>query len=285
MSAKEKIVLFACGGDLPQQVAETLKADQKNYAIIGFKGHTDPEWLSQHPSEIMPLGQIGGILKRLKKLGATSILFAGHIRRPSWSELSLDLTGLWWLWQFKRQKKQGDDALLTFIAKKLESRGYQVLGAQDIHGQALTRSGAYTKQQPTQEQWRDIKRGASMAKKIGELDIGQAIVIQQGIILGVEAIEGTGALIDRTRHLKRQGNKPMLVKMSKPQQDQRVDLPTIGDKTVQQVIDAGFAGIAIEAGKSFFLNQEQATALADKNGVFIVALDSDDLSHGANNNG
>src|SRR5262249_37865436 len=123
-----------------------------------------------------------------------------------------------------------------------------------------------------EESEKDISRGVEAAKALGALDIGQSVVVQQGMVLGVEAIEGTDALIARSAGLRREGKGPGLVKIAKPQQDNRYDLPTIGPDTIEAVARAGFSGVALEAGRSLLLEREKTISLADKAGLFITGI-------------
>ena len=146
-------------------------------------------------------------------------------------------------------------------------------------------AGRLGKIAPSEADWPDIKRGAAVATALGEADAGQAVVVQQGIVLAIEAVEGTDAMIARSATLKRDGYGGVLVKIAKPQQDKRVDLPTIGLDTVLGAERAGLMGIAIEAGSALLLDREQVIAAADKAGIFVYGIDLARLLEGSNSDG
>jgi hypothetical protein len=125
---------------------------------------------------------------------------------------------------------------------------------------------------PDDQAQQDIARGLSVVKALGEADVGQAVIVQQGIVLGVEASEGTDALIARCAALKREGPGGVLVKLAKPQQDDRFDLPTIGPETIAAAAKTGLSGIAIEAGRSLVIDRDKVRQLADEAGIFVVGL-------------
>src|SRR5262249_22908769 len=140
----------------------------------------------------------------------------------------------------------GDDALLRAIGQAIEEEaGIRVIGIQDVFRDLLTPEGQLGRIAPDEDAQKDIKRGIEVAKALGQLDVGQSVVVQQGMVLGVEAIEGTDALVARTAGLKREGTGPVLVKIAKPQQDNRYDLPTIGPDTITSMIKSGIRGVAL----------------------------------------
>ena len=166
----------------------------------------------------------------------------------------------------------GDDGLLRFVIKEVENKGFDVIGIHDLMPNLLVPKGVLTHQKPSKKDIIDIERGFNVAKILGKADVGQAVIVQQGIVLSVEGIEGTKALIERTKKLKRKGEGGVLVKTIKPQQDNRIDMPTIGPETVKSIFDAGLKGIAVEAGKVLLAEAEKTIELADKLNIFIVGV-------------
>lgn len=167
----------------------------------------------------------------------------------------------------------GDDGLLRVVAEELEAEGFHVVGAHDVVHDLLAPNGVMGKHHPTKDQEKDIERGITITHVLGELDVGQAVVIQQGIVLGIEAAEGTDMLLQRCKSLKRDGPGGILVKTKKPQQDRRLDLPTMGLKTVQNAIEAGLSGIAMQAGETILLDKDAFIQLADEAGLFVLGFD------------
>ena len=134
------------------------------------------------------------------------------------------------------------------------------------------RSGLYGSVEPDAQARQDIERGAEVAKALGALDVGQSVVVQQGLVLGVEAIEGTDKLLARVKDLRREGVGGVLVKLAKPQQEKRADLPTIGPRTIKEAADAGLRGIAFEEGGALIVDEEECCRLADRQGLFLLGL-------------
>ncbi|MFM2044337.1 MAG: hypothetical protein RLY86_2913 [Pseudomonadota bacterium] len=267
-----RIGILAGGGDLPARLAQACREDGRDVFIIALDGQADAAELPpEAPAAWYRMGAAGAILDRLKAEQVTDIVFAGKVRRPSLSELRPD----WRAAQVLAKagaKALGDDGLLRAVAKVLEEEGFRIIGAHDLAGDLLTPVGLLTRAVPDAQAGIDIRRGVLVATSLGRLDVGQAVVVQQGIVLGVEAIEGTDALIARCGALKREGPPPVLVKMRKPQQDRRLDLPALGPGTVAACRAAGFAGIAAEAGGTLFLNRATAIAAADEAGLFIQGV-------------
>ena len=166
----------------------------------------------------------------------------------------------------------GDDNLLKILVAEANKQGFEVVGVDTIVPELLATEGVYGRIEPDKQDKLDIERGVEVAKKLGQVDVGQAVIVQHGLVLSVEGIEGTAELIKRTAKLKRKGEGGVLVKVAKPQQDRRVDLPTIGPATVQAVHDAGFKGIAIESGAALLAESDKMMVLADKLGVFVMGV-------------
>jgi hypothetical protein len=166
----------------------------------------------------------------------------------------------------------GDDGLLSAIVREVESEGFRVVGADTLLGTALTGEGPLGKHRPDEQALADIARGLQVVRALGAIDVGQAAVVQQGLVLGVEAIEGTDALLARCAGLKREGIGGVLVKAAKPGQERRADLPTIGRHTVRSAAAAGLRGIAVEAGASLVIDPPAVAAMADEVGLFVMGV-------------
>ena len=217
------------------------------------------------------LGAVGEILRYLKANKVTHIVMAGAMHRPSWSEIKLDWKGTQWFAKMGL-KILGDDGLLTSLVGLLKAEGFDVISATDILTDLLAPEGVMGRYQPEKTDWQDILRGREVAHLLGAGDIGQAVVVQEGLVLGVEAIEGTEALLARCSALRREGRGGVLVKMAKPQQSRTVDLPTIGVATIHQAKVAGLRGIAIEAGSTQILDQKAVVQAADEAGLYLIGI-------------
>lgn len=267
----EKIGLIAGSGELPSVIAAAALSSGKEVYVAALSGITDLDTLVSVPHDVYKLGQCGKILKAFRKEKVTDVLFIGGVRRPSFKELSLD----WWTarhiakWGFSIF---GDDSLLMKIVKIAEAEGFKVIGAQDVLPELVSVKGVYGKIKPDKQAEIDIARGHEVAKGIGSMDIGQSVVVQQGMVIGVEAIEGTDALIRRCKTLQRGGVGGVLVKTCKPSQERRIDLPTIGVNTVTNAKEAGLRGIAVEAGSSLIVGVDDVIKTADNLGLFIIGI-------------
>jgi DUF1009 family protein len=271
-----KLGIIAGGGALPGLIAEGSRKLGKDFFVIAFTGYTDPAWAEQYPHKWFRLGQIGGIIREMKKQKAETVVFAGHIERPTlkhaWTQLRPDWHGLMMMFRLLR-RPLGDDALLRTITEYIEKRGLNVVGADQLVPDSLMPRGILTMKNPTADEGKDIDYATNILRAWAELDQGQSIVVQHGIILGVEAAEGTDELIRRCGQYKRKGTGPVLVKIKKPQQDRRLDLPTIGENTIKNAIAAGFSGIAVQANEALFLQPLACVREADKNGLFIAGFE------------
>ena len=262
--------ILAGGGSLPRQVAEAALAAGRSVFIVAYPGQTEPATVDGMPHSWVRLGAASKTISELKRAGAVDLVMAGAIRRPSLSELRIDWRGAAIMARILRGV--GDDGLLRAIIRELEVEGFRLLSVSDLLGSAMAPLGVLGAHAPDDQAQIDIARGIDVGRVLGKLDVGQSVVIQQGLVLGVEAIEGTDALLDRVGPLRRAGPGGVLVKIVKPGQDRRADLPTIGPRTVAGAIAAGLRGIAIETGGVIILEPEACIKAADKAGLFLIGL-------------
>ena len=261
--------VLAGGGDAPRRLLAVLDEIRRPYTLICIEGQADPDLPQGRPHVWLPLGAGAAARDAMRTAGAQEIVMIGRVRRPSLLELKPDLFTMQKLLQIGFAML-GDDGVLRGIAKIIEAEGFRVVGIQDIFADILTPAGQLGAVAASAQDLQDVMRGVTAARQLGSLDIGQAVVVQQGIILGVEAAEGTDALIDRAGSLKRAGGGGVLVKLCKPQQDRRFDLPALGPQTVARMVAAGLAGIAIEAGASLLIDRAATIAAADTGGIFLL---------------
>jgi hypothetical protein len=266
-----KLGVLAGGGQLPVRVIEACRAAGRDFFVLAFEGHTDPATVADAPHAWVRLGAVGEALRRLHEAKVEEVVLAGPVRRPSFEDLRPDWRGAMFLAKVGA-RAFGDDGLLSAVVKELESEGFRVVGADDVFGNLRTPLGPCGRLTPDATSETDIRRGIEVVQAVGRLDVGQAAVVQQGVVLGVEAIEGTDALLDRCVGLRRSGRGGVLVKIAKPGQERRVDLPTIGPGTVERARAAGLAGIALEAGQSLIIDRAAVVRAADEAGLFIVGV-------------
>lgn len=270
-----RLGIIAGGGDLPRRLVETCRADGRDFFLIALDGQADAALAADVPAAWFRVGAAGAILERLRAEGVRDIVLAGRVRRPSLAEMRPD----WFAAKFMARigaKALGDDGLLRAVVSTLEEEGFHVLGVQEIVEGLLTPEGVLGRHAPDAVALADIAHGGRVAELLGRADVGQSVVVQQGLVLGVEAIEGTDALIRRCAALRREGAGPVLIKCAKPQQDRRLDLPTVGPTTVAEAVAAGFSGIAVQAGATLLLGRDAAIAAADAAGLFMVGM----MGHG-----
>ena len=268
----QKLGIIAGGGSLPMALVEQCKKQNRPFCVLALKGHADPDLFpTDIPIKWIRLGAVGKGFAEMKKQGVTEMVLIGGVHRPSLTELCPDWRGLKFFAKIGF-KALGDDGLLRAVINEIERSGFKVVGIDDIMPSLLAPKGVLGVCEPSKADRVDIIRGIEVAKLLGRADVGQAVIVQQGLVLSVEGIEGTANLIKRTKELKRSGGGGVLVKVSKPQQERRVDLPTIGIETVRDIKEAGFRGIAVEAGSVLIADCEQTMRLADKLGIFIVGV-------------
>lgn len=266
-----RLGIIAGGGGLPQKLVSVCRRDHKPFFVLAFKGQTEELLVQNAPHAWTRLGATNEAIRILKENDVTEVVMAGSMRRPSLFEMKPD----WRTIQvFAKLGKAafGDDALLRAIAEVFEKEGFIVRGAHEIDPSLITTEGVLGKHAPNNDQQKDIAFGILLTRTLGQMDVGQGAVIQQGVAIGVEAVEGTDALLYRCKKHQRKGPGGVLVKSCKPQQDRRLDLPAIGINTVRRAYQAGLSGIALEAGASFLLDREETIAAADKLGMFILGF-------------
>ncbi len=274
----KKLGLIAGGGSLPVEIAEHCEQAGRPLFVVRLKGFAGAE-LAPYAGAEVGIAELGKCFKALKRAGCEAICLAGAVSRPDFAALIPDLRGLAVLPAAIAAARKGDDALLRLMVGEFEKEGFIVEGAHEVMDDLGLPAGPLGRCTPNAEQQADLERALEVARAIGRLDVGQAAVVCRGLVLAVEAQEGTDAMLARVadlpEHLRgRPGAAAgVLAKAPKPIQETRVDLPTIGLATVQAVARAGIAGIAGEAGRLLVLDREAVVELADELGVFIVGVE------------
>ena len=272
--------ILAGGGGLPGRVAAAGSAAGRPVFIIGLDGFADPAVLAPWPHAMIRVGAAGRILATLRANRCRDLVLIGTIRRPSFFDLRPDAEGARILARIGRAAFDGDDGLLAAVIKVLDEEGFHVLGTHEIMTEALAPAGVLGAVAPDAQAMADIDRGIAVARALGAADVGQGCVVQQGLVLAVEAIEGTDAMLARCAGLARQGPGGVLVKLVKPGQDRRADLPTIGPETVHAAAAAGLRGIAFAAGATLLADRAAAVDAADATGLFLLGMDLTTTSEG-----
>ncbi len=273
-----KLGIVAGGGVLPAKVAAAARAAGREVFIVGLEGFADLAILAPWPHEIRRLGAAARIIAALREHGCQDVTMIGSVRRPSLLEMRPDAEGAKLLARIGRAAFAGDDGLLAAVIRVLTEEGFHVIGAHDVLREAVGPAGVLTDARPDAQAMTDIERGVVVTRLLGSADVGQGCVVQQGLVLAVEAIEGTDAMLARAGLLRRDGVGGVLVKLVKPGQDKRADLPTIGPDTVRNAIAAGLRGVAFEAGATILAEREACLAAANAAGFFLLGLESATMS-------
>ncbi len=274
MAEPKVLGILAGGGPLPGQVAAAARAAGRGVFVVGLEGYADPAVIAPFPHGFARLGAAGTILGLLRAANVKDLVLVGPVRRPSVFDLRPDADGVRIMARIGRAAFGGDDGLLAAVVRVLAEEGFHVVGAHEIITQSLGPKGLLTRLGPDAQAQADIDRGVAVARVIGAADVGQGCVVQQGIVLAVEAIEGTDAMLARARGLARPGPGGVLVKLVKPGQDRRADLPTIGPGTIAACAAAGLRGIAFEAGGTMLTDRNATIADADRAGLFLLGVDA-----------
>jgi DUF1009 family protein len=265
----KKLGLIAGNGKFPLLFAAEARREGYRVVATAHRGETD-EAIEQAADEVIwvYVGQLGKIIAAFQRAGVTEAVMAGGIRKVKlFGNFRPDLRGARFLAKLKTRE---DDALLRGIAQELASDGIEILSSTLCLPQMIASTGVLGGRVPRPEEWRDIELGFRTAKEIGRLGIGQTVVVKQQMVVAVEAVEGTDAAIERGGRLARQGC--IVVKVSKPQQDLRFDVPAVGVDTVHRLREVGGAVLAVEAGKTILLEKEELLREADAAGIAIVGV-------------
>jgi UDP-2,3-diacylglucosamine hydrolase len=257
------IGLIAGSGRLPLLFAEAAERAGHTVVAVGHEGETDP---ALRASAWVKVGQLGRIAEVLRDAGVAEAVFCGGLRRPRLFDVRPDWLGLKIL---ARLRTFGDDAALRGIAAGLEEEGIRIVSPLPLVPELLARHGPLGKRRLSDEERADAVTGLAAARLLGEADIGQTVVVKRGVILAVEAVEGTDACIARGGAL---GRGAMVVKARKPQQDERFDVPAIGPRTLESCAAAGCTALAVEAGTTLVLDRAELVERADRSGIAVEGI-------------
>ncbi|GAC1346051.1 MAG: UDP-2,3-diacylglucosamine diphosphatase LpxI [Acetobacteraceae bacterium] len=275
MNESPTLGILAGGGPFPGRVAAAAQAAGRAVFIVALRGFAEQSVVGAYPHAEVRMGAAGEILALLRKHGCSDLVLVGPVRRPSVFDFRPDAEGARIMARIGRAAFAGDDGLLAAVVRVLGEEGFRVLGAHEVLTEAVGPKGVLGRVAPDAAALADIGRGAVVVRALGAVDVGQGCVVQQGIVLAVEAIEGTDAMLARAAGLARPGPGGVLVKMVKPGQDRRADLPTIGPATLRAAAAAGLRGVAFEAGGTLLTDRQGCIAEADAAGLFLIGVDAD----------
>jgi DUF1009 family protein len=270
-----KLGLIAGGGSLPASLAQHCRKLGRPLFVIRLAGFAGPE-LDNFEGVDLLLGQLGAAIEALRKAGCQAVCLAGNVSRPDFRSIRPDLRGLAALPGAINAAREGENGLLAFLLAEFEKEGFVAEGAHEVMTDLVLGPGQLGRHKPTRAQEPDIVRALQVARAVGSLDAGQGAVVCEGVILALEAQEGTDAMLSRVASLppairgapeRRRG---VLAKACKPRQERRVDLPTLGPETVRRAAAAGLAGIVGEAGLTLLVERDAVRALADELGLFVI---------------
>jgi DUF1009 family protein len=268
----EKLGLIAGSGCLPFEVAAAARERGVELAIVAIEGNTDPriEGVGAQGFTWVAPGELGRLIEFFKAAAVPEVMLAGAVskreilRHPE--RLRPDARALALL---ARVPLQGDDALLRAIAGEIESEGMKVVDSTRHLADRLTAPGVLTAVQPSAATLRDLAFGLRVARTLGVHDVGQSVVVKDGAVLALEAVEGTDATLERGAQF---GRGACLVKAAKPRQDLRFDVPVIGPGTIELAARGGLAAIGLEAGRTLILERVAVLAQAERAGIAVVGL-------------
>jgi len=272
-----RTAIIAGNGQLPVDVARVLQERGEKPFLLPLRGEAEKSLYDFDHREISVV-EFAKLVRALKAADIKNVVLAGGVtKRPLLRDLRFDWPTLKALPRLFSALGQGDDALLRAFISLLESYGFQVVGAHELVGQLLApEKGCLTRTKTTSAHARDIALGQEAARLLGQLDIGQGVVAVGGRVVAIEGAEGTDAMLERVANLRQEGRIPpkggVLVKMMKPAQETRADLPTIGPMTMDKAAAAKLDGVAVEAGRSFILNWHETIARANHYHLFIETI-------------
>ncbi|MEK1929441.1 MAG: LpxI family protein [Pararhizobium sp.] len=274
-----RLAIIAGGGMLPHHVADAARARGEKPYIIALSNETGLDW-SDFDHQFLGIGNFKAISAVFRNEGIDRVVLSGAVRRrPEWRDIKPTLKTLTKVpGVLKTLLSGGDDAVLKMAIELIEASGAHVIGVQDIIPELLAETGPLGANEPDQDDWKDIEIAAAAAVALGRLDVGQGAVAVGGRVVALEGPEGTDAMLARVATLRTEGRistrrRGVLVKLCKPQQDLRADLPSIGASTIEGALAAGLAGIAVEAGRALVLERSEMIAQANDAGIFVTGID------------
>jgi UDP-2,3-diacylglucosamine hydrolase len=272
------VAIICGGGSLPLTVADAVRQRGRTVVLFPIHGWAEPTAVAGYHHHWLRLGSAGRFFRLARQEGCRDVVMIGNTIRPAIHELRFDWLTIRLLPTIFRIYKGGDDKLLSGIAKVMEDHGFHLIGAHELAPEILVGDGPLSLIKPSKAHVDDIACGLRLISAIANFDVGQAAVIADNRVLAIEAAEGTDLMLDRIVAMRDSGrirvpdNAGVLVKAPKPSQDRRVDLPSLGPKTVEKVARARLAGIAVAAGETIIAEPMRVTEAADRAGIFVVGV-------------
>jgi UDP-2,3-diacylglucosamine hydrolase len=279
--AEGSLAIISGAGAFPGAVAEAVARRGRQPVMFGIKGWADPAAIERYPHHWIAIGQLGRFVRLAKAAHCSEVLLIGKVLRPPLKQIRLDWPTIRMLPRIVRSFRGGDNHLLSEVVRMIEDAGLTVVGVDTTAPEIIMPEGMLGTHAPTPRDRADIARGLDLIAALGAFDVGQAAVVADNYVLGVEAAEGTDNLLLRIAELRRQGRVTtppgvgVLVKAPKPGQDRRFDLPSIGPQTVENAARAGLAGIAVTAGSTLMADAGSAIAAAERAKMFFVGIKAD----------
>jgi len=261
--------IIAGSGLLPSEIADLHLKQGGNVYIAALEGETDILHITKYQYKQFPIGSVGALLEYFRENNVKEIIIIGGITRPDLKSVKVDKAGSLLIAKILKEKFLGDDNILKIISDFIESKGCKV-----ISPKTLLELGTYEKlyvsnKLPSKQDQIDIELGSQVIKSLSNLDIGQSVIVADGYVLGIEAAEGTDALIRRCELLRKTERGGVLVKMAKLTQDMRLDLPTIGPDTIFYLAKHGYNGLAIQKSGVIIVKPAETIALLNEHDLFI----------------
>ena len=266
-----KIAIISGSGELPILIGNNLIKKKYEIFFLGIKNFVNSELYNNYNYEEISITSFTKILRYLKKNNIDNIIMVGKVNRPSIKDVKFDLNTLSIIKDFLLES-QGDDQLLSTISKFFLKKGYPLFDWVNECPELFSNEIYLTKKKPTKKAILNKDKGIKIFNNFGKIDIGQSLIIQNQLVLGIEAIEGTDELINRCAKYKKAGDKGILIKLSKYNQNLYLDVPTIGIMTIENIKRANFEGIYLEKNKCIIINKEKVINFCDKNNLFISTI-------------
>ena len=267
-----KIGILAGGGELPLNIGKSLVNSNYDVFFFGIKDYFKPKLYKNYKFEIISIKSFSNLIRLLKKNNINKIVMAGNINRPSIKDINFDLNTLKIIKNFALDSK-GDDKLLSAISIFFENQGFPLFDWKKTCKDLFCSEKNLTKNKPSYHAISNKNKGLEVFKIIGKADVAQSLIIQNNIILGIEAAEGTNTLIQRCSKYKKKGDKGILLKLSKYKQNSFLDIPVIGIETVKKIKKYNYEGIFLEKNKCVIINKDNVIDFSNKNKIFISTVE------------
>ena len=262
------IGLFFGDTDFPKIILNKIKKIKKKYFIIDLSKNN--KFKKDKNSYIISIGQFGKIIKLIKDKKCQKVLFAGKVVKPNFSKLRLDFKGIYYISRIVKSSKLGDAAILKEIIKILKREKIKTISSLTFNPELTLKKGTYSKIKPNNEDKKNIKIAISTLSKLGKYNFSQGTVVRNNKVVAIEGKGGTETMLEKCRS-KKFKNKGVLVKFPKKKQDLRIDLPTVGLKTLIQCKAAGLKGIVLKSKQNVFLERTKSISFVNKNKMFLIS--------------